>query len=81
MVYLKLQVSPEDALPLSLCYNCASTLLSWYEIVTNCLDAEQRLLEIHQNVTTNKAIIDILILYMKRPITIAFSLSGIVRVG
>ncbi|XP_075222055.1 uncharacterized protein LOC142324868 isoform X3 [Lycorma delicatula] len=41
--YLPIKVSEEDKLPKSLCYNCASTLISWNNLVINCIQAEKKL--------------------------------------
>ncbi|XP_066594749.1 zinc finger protein 271-like [Prorops nasuta] len=43
--YLPISISEDDTLPLQLCYHCTLTLITWHELITGCLNAQQRLLE------------------------------------
>lgn len=40
---LHFQVSENDKLPVQLCYQCASTLIAWHDMVLGCLEADQKL--------------------------------------
>ncbi|RVE49780.1 hypothetical protein evm_005510 [Chilo suppressalis] len=41
--HLPIQVSEQDVLPRVVCYQCASTLLAWHELVQCCLQADHAL--------------------------------------
>ena len=41
-----LQISCDDDLPSNICYQCASTLISWHELYYACKAADQRLKEL-----------------------------------
>ncbi|KAF5294031.1 hypothetical protein FQR65_LT10936 [Abscondita terminalis] len=44
--YLPIKVSESDSLPLQCCWNCASTVLAWHELVVASVEADQRLREV-----------------------------------
>lgn len=46
-LYLPVQVSESDSLPLYLCYKCATTVVSWHELANTCLEAQEKLLELN----------------------------------
>ncbi|CAD6231877.1 GSCOCG00001632001-RA-CDS [Cotesia congregata] len=52
--YLPINVTKNDTLPLQLCYNCASTLIAWHDLLERCLDAEQKLLGIEERLEHEK---------------------------
>ena len=41
--HLPVQIVPSDNLPVQVCYHCASTILSWHELTTTCIEAERKL--------------------------------------
>lgn len=41
--YSLFQVSITDTLPLQLCYQCASTLIAWDNMITSCIEADKKL--------------------------------------
>ncbi|XP_034233364.1 zinc finger protein 595-like isoform X2 [Thrips palmi] len=41
--YLPIQVAFQDPLPLQVCFHCASTVISWHELSTSCIDAQHKL--------------------------------------
>lgn len=47
--YLPIKVTLEDLLPLQVCFHCASTVLSWHELITSCIDAEHKLKRVFCN--------------------------------
>ncbi|XP_044597066.1 zinc finger protein 28-like isoform X2 [Cotesia glomerata] len=54
--YLPINITKNDTLPLQLCYNCASTLIAWHDLLEGCLDAEQKLLGIEERLFTKKQV-------------------------
>lgn len=46
-LYLPVKVSENDALPLQCCFQCASTVLNWHELVIASVEADKRLRELH----------------------------------
>ncbi|CAG5106908.1 Similar to ZNF836: Zinc finger protein 836 (Homo sapiens) [Cotesia congregata] len=54
--YLPINVTKNDTLPLQLCYNCASTLIAWHDLLERCLDAEQKLLGIEERLLSKNQI-------------------------
>ncbi|KAI4467876.1 orotate phosphoribosyltransferase [Holotrichia oblita] len=55
--YLPVKVSQDDTLPLQCCWNCASTVLAWHELVVGSVEADRRLRELQ--VITSKAIAEV----------------------
>uniref|UniRef100_A0A023EZ05 Putative c2h2-type zn-finger protein n=1 Tax=Triatoma infestans TaxID=30076 RepID=A0A023EZ05_TRIIF len=47
--YLPIKVAEDDDLPKKICYQCASTILAWHELVENCLKTEKRLNNLSRN--------------------------------
>lgn len=41
--HLPIKVRENDKLPTQMCYQCASTIIAWSELVTNCLEADKKL--------------------------------------
>lgn len=41
-LYLPVKVSQDDQLPLQCCWNCASTLIAWHELVITSVECDQR---------------------------------------
>lgn len=41
-------MSITDVLPLQLCYTCASTLIGYDSMLSNCLEAEKKLKALHE---------------------------------
>ncbi|KAK3929092.1 Zinc finger protein 567 [Frankliniella fusca] len=41
--HLPIQVVPNDVLPVQICFQCASTVISWDELSESCIEAEQKL--------------------------------------
>ncbi|XP_026283064.1 uncharacterized protein LOC113209639 isoform X5 [Frankliniella occidentalis] len=41
--YLPIQVGPSDVLPVHICFQCASTVLSWHELSESCVEAQHKL--------------------------------------
>lgn len=41
-LYLPIKVSASDDLPQQCCWNCASTLLAWHELVLNSVEADRK---------------------------------------
>ncbi|XP_074104360.1 uncharacterized protein LOC141530879 isoform X2 [Cotesia typhae] len=54
--YLPINVTKNDTLPLQLCYNCASTLIAWHDLLEGCLDAEQKLLGIEERLLSKEQV-------------------------
>lgn len=56
-MYLPIKVKESDDLPLQCCWQCASTVLAWHELVVTSLEADRRLknyqLDEQQNETIN----------------------------
>lgn len=46
-------MTASDALPLELCYQCASTIIAWDTLLRNCLEADKKLKQILED--SNKA--------------------------
>lgn len=42
-MYLPVKVNETDDLPLQCCWQCASTVLAWHELVVTSLEADRRL--------------------------------------
>lgn len=42
-MYLPIKVTETDDLPLQCCWQCASTVLAWHELVVTSLEADRRL--------------------------------------
>lgn len=42
-MYLPVKVNENDDLPLQCCWQCASTVLAWHELVVTSLEADRRL--------------------------------------
>lgn len=42
-LYLPIKVTESDDLPLQCCWQCASTVLAWHELVVASLEADRRL--------------------------------------
>lgn len=42
-LYLPVKVSESDSLPLQCCFQCASTVLTWHELVVASVEADRRL--------------------------------------
>lgn len=40
------QVTETDSLPQQMCYQCASTLIAWHDLVISCLEADKKLREL-----------------------------------
>lgn len=40
------QVAETDSLPQQMCYQCASTLIAWHDLVISCLEADKKLREL-----------------------------------
>lgn len=40
------QVTETDSLPQHMCYQCASTLIAWHDLVISCLEADKKLREL-----------------------------------
>lgn len=45
-LYLPVKVSETDTLPLQCCFQCASTVLTWHELVIASVEADRRLREL-----------------------------------
>ncbi len=43
-----LQITEDDLLPSKICYQCASTLISWHELYYICKDVDLRMKEIRE---------------------------------
>ncbi|KAI5705932.1 hypothetical protein M8J76_010388 [Diaphorina citri] len=41
--HLPIKVRENDKLPTQMCYQCASTIIAWSDLVTNCLEADKKL--------------------------------------
>ncbi|XP_046658832.1 uncharacterized protein LOC124353063 [Homalodisca vitripennis] len=41
--HLPIKVAESDNLPTNLCYQCASTLIAWHDMVVGCLEADEKL--------------------------------------
>jgi len=39
-------VAETDSLPQQMCYQCASTLIAWHDLVISCLEADKKLREL-----------------------------------
>ncbi|KAK0182098.1 hypothetical protein PV327_000267 [Microctonus hyperodae] len=50
--YLPIRITENDTLPLQVCYHCASTLLAWHDLAEGCLNAEQKLIEIQNELNS-----------------------------
>nr|CAD7432076.1 unnamed protein product [Timema monikensis] len=48
--HLPIKVRDSDSLPIHVCYQCASTLIAWHDLLLNCVEAEKKLLQIQQQV-------------------------------
>lgn len=46
-LYLPVKVNETDTLPLQCCFQCASTVLNWHELVIASVEADKRLRELH----------------------------------
>lgn len=55
--YLPVKVSQDDTLPLQCCWNCASTVLAWHELVIGSVEADRRLRELQ--IIASKAIAEV----------------------
>lgn len=40
------QVTETDSLPQQMCYQCASTLIAWHDLVISCVEADKKLREL-----------------------------------
>ena len=40
------QVTETDTLPIHICYQCASTLIAWHDLVISCVEADKKLKEL-----------------------------------
>lgn len=47
-LYLPVKVSETDTLPLQCCFQCASTVLTWHELVVASVEADRRLRELQK---------------------------------
>ncbi|XP_054272716.1 zinc finger protein 28-like isoform X2 [Macrosteles quadrilineatus] len=41
--HLPIKVAESDTLPTNLCYQCASTLIAWHDMVVGCIEADDKL--------------------------------------
>lgn len=47
-LYLPVKVTADDTLPLQCCFQCASTVLSWHELVIASVEADKRLRDLQE---------------------------------
>lgn len=45
-LFLLQQVTETDSLPQQMCYQCASTLIAWHDLVISCVEADKKLREV-----------------------------------
>lgn len=45
-MYLPIKVTKDDLLPLQCCFQCATTVLTWHELVVATLEADRRLRDV-----------------------------------
>ncbi|KRT86072.1 C1 domain containing protein [Oryctes borbonicus] len=56
--YLPIKVNEDDTLPLQCCWNCASAVLAWHELVVGSVEADRRLKELQ--IIASKAIAEVI---------------------
>ncbi|XP_021931550.1 zinc finger protein 585A-like isoform X2 [Zootermopsis nevadensis] len=44
--HLPIKVTETDSLPQQMCYQCASTLIAWHDLVISCVEADKKLREL-----------------------------------